>query len=177
MEAIIRAAPPTTAYNKTALLDSYQAGLQQTAVSFPLPTQAPATAPAEGASVIAPGGRHLLQYAGIATPRTVFDRDTYMVSPHCEVGRRLMWLASDSLQVTSVLHQASSITSVQLQCLAHTRCRLAAITQHRTCESSEHLLRHAESGRRARMCGQEGLHVLRTHMHSACKGSRCSGGT
>lgn len=27
------------------------------------------------------------------------------------------------------------------------------------------------------MCGREGLHVLRTHMHSACKGGRCVGGT
>lgn len=108
MEAIIKAAPPTTAYNKTVLLDSYQAALQQTAASFPLPTQAPATAPAGGASVSAPGRRHLSQYAGIATPRTVFDRDTYMVSPHCEVGRPLMWLASGSLQVTSGHFSATS---------------------------------------------------------------------
>jgi hypothetical protein len=35
MENIIRAAPPTTAYNKTALLDSYQEALQVAAVSYP----------------------------------------------------------------------------------------------------------------------------------------------
>ena len=35
MENIIRAAPPTTAYNKTALLDSYQQALQVAAVSYP----------------------------------------------------------------------------------------------------------------------------------------------
>ncbi len=35
MEDIIRAAPPTTAFNKTALLDSYQEALQGAAVSYP----------------------------------------------------------------------------------------------------------------------------------------------
>ena len=43
---------------------------------------------------------------------------------------------SDSLQVTSLLHQASSITSVQCQCLAHTKCTLAATTQHRALKFS-----------------------------------------
>ena len=62
MEDVIRAAPPTTAYNKTALLDSYQEALQDAAVSYPnlltaaqSPVMSPDEAPQGGnASVPAP---------------------------------------------------------------------------------------------------------------------------
>ena len=71
MEDIIRAAPPTTAYNKTALLDSYQEALQEAAVSYPnllTAAQSPVVSPDEAseggdASVPAPAATQVKSLA------------------------------------------------------------------------------------------------------------------